>query len=202
MEACMVYRDWGSTIFSPEEFLGHPAASERSELVRGCIRVMTPASAGHGLVSVNILVLLSVHVRQYGLGACFADSTGYTLPNLMNTVRAPDASFVRADRLPREGVGDGFLALAPDLAVEVLSPSESPRNLAEKLDDYFSAGTRAVWVIESATRSVTIHVAGEDPIVLSNDEVLHGGSVLPHFACRVAELFEGLAPQQQVSGER
>ena len=190
----MVYRDWGSTLLNPDEFLLHPAANERSELVRGCIRVMTPASGGHGLVSGKILVLLSAHVRRHGLGVCFADSTGYTLPNLMNTVRAPDASFVRADRLPQEGVSDGFLQLAPDLAVEVLSPSESAADLSGKLDDYFTAGTRAVWVIEAATRSVTIHVPGEDPVVVAEDEVLHGGIVLPDFACSVAELFEGLAP--------
>ena len=54
----MVYRDWGSTLLNPDEFLLHPAANERSELVRGCIRVMTPASGGHGLVSGKILVLL------------------------------------------------------------------------------------------------------------------------------------------------
>ena len=66
--------------------------------------------------------------------------------------------------------------------------------LSEKLDDYFTAGTRAVWVIEAATRSVTIHVPGEDPVVVAEDEVLHGGLVLPDFACSVAELFEGLAP--------
>ena len=190
----MVYRDWGSTLLNPDEFLLHPAANERSELVRGCIRVMTPASGGHGLVSGNIFVLLSVHVRRYGLGVCFADSTGYTLPNLINTVRAPDASFVRADRLPPDGVSDGFLQLAPDLAVEVLSPSESAADVCGKLDDYFTAGTRAVWVIEAATRSVTIHVPGEDPVVVAEDEVLHGGIVLPDFACGVAELFEGLAP--------
>ena len=190
----MVYHDWGSTMVSPDEFLLHPAASERSELVRGCVRVMTPASGGHGLVSGNIFVLLSVHVRRHGLGVCFADSTGYTLPNLMNTVRAPDASFVRTDRLPPEGVNEGFLQLAPDLAVEVLSPSESAADLSEKLDDYFAAGTRAVWVIEAATRSVTIHVLDQQPVVVARDEVLHGGIVLPLFACSVAELFEGLAP--------
>ena len=190
----MVYHDWGSTMVSPDEFLLHPATKERSELVRGYIRVMTPSSGGHGLVSGNVFVLLSLHVRRHRLGVCFADSTGYILPNLVNTVRAPDASFVRADRLPPEGVSDGFLRLAPDLAVEVLSPSESAADFSEKLDDYLAAGTRAVWVIAASTRSVTIHVPGEVPVVVANDEVLHGGSVLPDFACGVAELFEGLAP--------
>ena len=186
--------DWGSALLSPEEFLVHPAARERSELVRGSIRVMTPASGRHGLVSGNIFVLLSVHVRKYRLGVCFADSTGYTLPNLERTVRAPDASFVRADRLPPEGPSNGFLQLAPDLAVEVVSPSESAMSLAEKLEDYFAAGTRAVWVIETDQRSVTVHEAGEARVVVGTGELLRGGSVLPNFVCEVAEVFEGRAP--------
>ena len=190
----MVYSEWGSAMVSPDEFLLHPAASERSELVRGRIRVMTPASGKHGLVSGNIFGLLRSHVRLHRLGICFADSTGYILPNLPNTVRAPDASFVRTDRLPAGGVSDGFLLLAPDLAIEVLSPSESVMSVSEKLDDYFAAGTRAVWVIDPDARSVTVHELGAAPVATGNDDTLRGGSVLPAFACDVAELFEGLAP--------
>ena len=74
----MVHGEWGSAIVSPDEFLLHPAAGERSELVRGRIRVMTPASGKHGLVSGNIFVLLSSHVRQHRLGICFADSFSRT----------------------------------------------------------------------------------------------------------------------------
>jgi Uma2 family endonuclease len=140
----MVYQAGRGVILSADEFLAHPDANERTELVRGRIRMMTPASAPHGLVSGNVFSLLSAHVRQHRLGTCFADSTGYALPNLPNTVRAPDASFVRADRLPAEGISGGFLKLAPDLAVEVLSPSESESDLAEKLADYRIAGTALI----------------------------------------------------------
>ena len=190
----MVYNTDGASILSADEFLLHPAANERTELVRGRLRMMTPASAAHGLVSMTIGRLLSTYVRAHRLGECFADSTGYTLPNLPNTVRAPDASFVRADHLPSAGVGGGFLQLAPDLAVEVLSPSESAADLAEKLADYRVAGTVLVWVIDPATRTVII-VAGDDArTTLGVDETLTGGIVVPGFACGVGELFEGLAP--------
>ena len=122
----MVYHTSGGTLLTADEFLMHPAANERTELVRGHIRMMTPSGLPHGLVSGNVFRLLSTHVRQHRLGVCFADSTGYTLPNLPNTVRAPDASFVRGDRLPPEGISGGFAQLAPDLAVEVLSPASPP----------------------------------------------------------------------------
>lgn len=189
----MVYSTSGATILSAGEFLLHPAANERTELVRGHIRMMTPASAGHGLVSATVLRLLSTYVWQHRLGVCFAGSTGYTLPNLPNTVRAPDASFVRANRLPPDGVTGGFLQLAPDLAVEVLSPSESDADLSEKLADYRVAGTPLVWVIDPARRTVTI-VSTDESIMLGVDDTLIGGDIVPGFACGVAELFEGLAP--------
>ena len=130
---------WAGGIITAAEFEHHPAANERTELVRGSIRMMSPASPAHGLVSGKIFHLLATYVTANQLGVCFADNTGYTLPNLENTVRAPDASYVRADRLPPEGVGYGFFQLAPDLAVEVLSPSESRVDIQEKLSDYLAA---------------------------------------------------------------
>ena len=188
----MVCHDAGAAIVTPNQFLHHPAANERTELVRGHIQVMTPASAAHGLVSGTVLHLLATHVRQHHLGACFADSTGYTLPNLLNTVRAPDASFVRRDRLPTAGVGAGFLDMAPDLAVEVLSPSESRTDVAAKVADYRIAGTPLVWVIDPAARTVTVISATEDDVTLGEDQVLSGGNTLPGFTCAVRCLFEGV----------
>lgn len=190
----MVYRVLDAQLLTANEFLLHSAANERTELVRGRVRMMSPASAAHGLVSLNIARALSNHVREHRLGVCFADSTGYALPNLANTVRAPDASFVRARRLPTEGVGGGFLELAPDLAVEVLSPSESPADLAEKLADYRVAGTSLVWVIDPARRTVMVIADGESIATLGLTDTLRGGGVVPGFACPVDELFEGLAP--------
>lgn len=190
----MVYYSANAGDVTPDEFLVHPAASERVELVRGRICMMTPANAAHGLVSGTIFTLLATHVRHHRLGVCFADSTGYALPNLVNTVRAPDASFVRAERLPPKGVGATFLDMAPDLAVEVLSPSESSTDLAEKLADYRAAGTPVVWVIDPATRTVTVISLVSPDVTLVLADTLTGGDVLPGFTCEVRELFEGLAP--------
>lgn len=104
-----------ATILSPDEFMVHPAAKGRTELVRGRIRMIPPANMVHGLVSATVLRLLSTHVWQHRLGQCFADNTGYTLPNLPNTVRAPDASFIRASRLAPNGVTVDITSLRPTL---------------------------------------------------------------------------------------
>ena len=163
--------------------------------------MMSPASPVHGLVSARIVHLIATYLSTHQLGVCFADSTGYALPNLDNTVRAPDASFVRADRLPPEGVGYGFFHLAPDLAVGVLSPSESRADIQEKLSDYLVAGTALVWLIDAATRSVSVIARAGQLHTLVVGERLTGGAVLPGFSCEVSALFEGLAPAMlKVSG--
>jgi Uma2 family endonuclease len=185
-----------TTLLTADEFLAHPAARERSELVRGEIRMMTPASAPHGIVSGNVYGLLWTFVRANRLGRCFTDGTGFALPGLPNTVRSPDAAFVRGDRLPAGGLPSrsGFLPLAPDLAVEVLSPSETASDLEEKLDDYRVAGTPLVWIVDPAKRRVSV-IAADAPIHwLREGDTLDGGTVLPGFSCPVADLFDGLAP--------
>jgi Uma2 family endonuclease len=100
---------------------------------------------------------------------------------------------VRADRLPPEGIGPGLLRFAPDLAVEVLSPSESASELEEKLADYTAAGTRLIWVVDPARRTVMILDQSRPVRWLQESDVLEGEAVVPGFSCRVAEIFEGIA---------
>src|SRR5215475_6794836 len=138
------------------EFLSHPAASGKSELVRGEIHVMTPASGVHGIVAGRIFVALNAFVEERELGLCFPDNIGFQLPGLDDTVRSPDAAFVRADRLSLESIGTGWVPVTPDLVVEVLSPSETTATLDEKWRDYSSAGTTLMWVIDPAARTVTV----------------------------------------------
>ena len=191
-----------TTLLTADEFLTHPAARERSELVRGAIRMMTPASGAHGIVSGNVFLALSNYVRANRLGRCFTDGTGFALPGLPNTVRSPDAAFVRADRLPPGGLpsASGYLPLAPDLAVEVLSPSETASDLYEKLEDYRAAGAPLVWVVDPAKRRVSVYAADAPVRWLREADTLDGGSVLPGFTCPVAELFDGLAPPDAPAG--
>lgn len=179
-------------LMTPDEFLLHPVADGKPELVRGELRVTPPAGGPHLCVATNVVVLLSVYLKGRALGRAFGDG-GYELVQLARTVRAPDASFVRADRLPAEGIGPGLIKLAPDLAVEVLSPSESASELEEKLDDYLTCGTRLIWVVDPVRRTVMI-VASDAPVRwLREGDILDAGNVIPGFTCAVADLFEGIA---------
>lgn len=180
-------------IMTVEEFLEHPTPEGKAELVRGELRVTPPAGGPHGAAGSNLLFMLTAYVRQHALGRAFGDGVGYQLLRLPHTVRVPDASYVRADRLPEEGIGPGLLKLAPDLAVEVLSPSETASDLEEKLDDFTVAGTPLIWVIDPIRRTVRVIDRSAPVQWLREGDSLYGGNVVPGFSCAVTDIFEGIA---------
>ena len=178
---------------TPEEFLVLPLPDGKAELVRGELRMIPPAGGPHGAAAANLVHLLSTYVRARKLGMVFGDGVGYELTTLPRTVRVPDASFVRADRLPPAGVGPGLLKLAPDLAIEVLLPSESESELEEKLSDYRLSGTALVWVVDPVRRLVRVVGRKEPERTLREGDSLGGGDAVPGFVCAVAQVFEGIA---------
>jgi Uma2 family endonuclease len=113
---------------------------------------------------------------------------------LGDTVRSPDVAFVRAERLPADGIGSGWMTVAPDLVVEVLSPSETTSALDDKLRDYRAAGTRLFWLVDPSARTVSIRgdAAAHEHIAHEGD-VLDGADVLPGFVLPVEQLFARLA---------
>ena len=178
---------------TPDEFLRHAAAAGASELVRGEIRMMTPAGGAQGVIAGVLFVALSRFVDERQIGLCLPDNTGFLLPHLEDTVRSPDVAFIRADRLPPAGVGRGWMNVAPDLVVEVLSPDETPAMLEEKLSDYRVAGTRLMWVVDPVRRGVSIRRVGEVDRWVSEHEELRGEDMLDGFSMPVALLFARLA---------
>ena len=102
---------------------------------------MPPAGGAHGNVAMTIGMFIAAHVRERQLGRAFAAETGFVLARNPDTVRAPDASFVSYDRLAQGELPSGYIEMAPDLAVEVTSPSDSARDVQEKADAWLAAGT-------------------------------------------------------------
>lgn len=98
-------------------------------------------------------------------------------------------AFVAKGRLPQGPAPQGFPRLAPDLAVEIVSPSNTWADVAAKIRDYLEAGTRLVWIVDPRSRTVTVQASGAAPQVLSADEELEGRDVLPGFTIRVGQLF-------------
>ena len=161
----------------------------RYELVRGELRKVVPAGADHGQRTSRLDRYLGLIVDEHNLGETFVGDTGFILATDPDTVRAPDLAFVRKERLPPGELPLGYLRLAPDLAVEVVSPSETAEDVQEKVDDYLRAGTRQVWTVFRKTRSVVIHFANGSTSVLREGDNLDGGDLIPGFSLPVARLF-------------
>lgn len=161
----------------------------RAELREGRLIDMPPPGSEHGDVTMRIGARISVYSEDNDLGRAFAAETGFVLARDPDTVRAPDVGFVKKDHVPLIGTS-GYVNCAPDLAVEVLSPSNTSRDMLMKVADYFAAGTRQVWIVNPKRRTVTIHDSTtQDVDVLRETDTLDGGEVLPGFSILVAKLF-------------
>ena len=174
-------------LLTAADLLALPDDDYRYELVRGKLLRRPLPGLRHGRTVARVVSELGRFVDERQLGAVLAKS-GYHLEWGPDTVRAPDVSFISAERLPPDEFPHGYPTLAPDLAVEVLSPSERPGMRREKMRDYFAAGTRLVWEVDPAQRTITVYRSAQDGTTLAATDELTGAEVLPGFACRVGEL--------------
>jgi Uma2 family endonuclease len=178
-----------STHVTADQLLRMPDDGHRYELVAGELRKMTPAGWRHGAVGGNLHSLLGRHVLQHGLGQLFFAETGFLLARDPDTVRAPDIGFIRKDRLAGEPPEEAFWPGAPDLAVEVVSPSDTTGEVDEKVGSWLEAGAKMVWVVSPKWRSVTVYRSATDIRTLTENDDLDGDDVVPGFRCRVGEIF-------------
>lgn len=141
------------------------------------------------LVAARIIVLLSNFVFSRKLGIVSGEAGMMRI--LAGRVRIPDVAFVSFDRLPnRKSPGVPIPDLVPDLAVEVLSDSNTLREMENKLQEYFTAGTKLVWYVDIKTQSVEVYTSPTQLTRLSGGDILRGGEVLPGFEIAVSKLFE------------
>jgi Uma2 family endonuclease len=157
------------------------------ELIDGEPIELSPAAGRSGWISATIVALLANHVRQTRLGWAFSAETGFILFDDRQTVRSPDAAVVLRNRLAE--LPESFVPMAPDLAVEVLSPSDRMADALAKVAMYLQAGTPLVWLVNPATRTIVVFRSETDPVTLGESDTLDGGDVLPGFSVPVAEIF-------------
>ncbi|HEX2281812.1 MAG TPA: Uma2 family endonuclease [Thermomicrobiales bacterium] len=157
------------------------------ELVDGELIELTPAAGRSSRIGGRLYARLADHVEPNEVGWAFPAETGFVLFADRTTVRSPDAAVVRRDRLAEPP--DSFVPLAPDLAVEVLSPSDRIADALAKIAMYLDAGVRLVWLVDPADQTVTIFRPDTTPSKLAADDALDGGDVLPDFRVPVVEIF-------------
>jgi Uma2 family endonuclease len=174
-----------SHVATEADLLRSPRDGYKYELVDGEI-VMSPAGYRHGVIAVRLTLRLGRYVLDEDLGSVVDSSTGYRLPG--GNVRSPDVSFVAKGRFADEQPPVGFPELAPDLAVEVLSPDDDPRKIMDKVGEYLKAGVRLVWVIDPDRRHAAAYRSPAEAREIGPDGELDGEDVLPGFRCRLSEI--------------
>ncbi len=159
------------------------------ELIDGRIVTMTPAGDDHGNYEGNVYTALRQFVRPNRIGKVRVGEVGIYIRRNPDRVRAADVLFISNERYAQKS-SSGFLDVAPDLIVEVVSPHDRWSAIMQKLRDYFSIGVRLVWVVNPNTRSVFAYRSLTDVREFAETDDLPGDDVLPGFAVRVSQFFE------------
>jgi len=158
------------------------------ELVSGRLVVREPPGLRHGRIISRLAKAMMDHADAHGLGEVLASEIGYHVARDPDTVRAPDISFIARDRTPSADLV-GYPEFAPDIVVEVLSPTDRAGYVNRKVGDWLVGGARLVWVIDPARRMARVYRPdGPDDVVLEG-ELLDGEDVLPGFSFAMRSLF-------------
>lgn len=173
-------------LMTAEELFLH-GPDQSCELIEGELRLMPPPKWLHGRIVNRISWLLTRFVMEHSLGEVACES-GFVIERDPDTVLAPDVSFIASERLPdsREAA---YLSTAPDLVVEVVSPSQSIQEVEDKTERWLRFGVKIVWVAWPNTRTISVHRPGVPPLHLSGDQRLEGDEVLRGFSCTGREVF-------------
>lgn len=163
------------------------------ELCDGKIIAMPPAKPRHGAVIMQLAYFLSAYLQENKIGRLFDGQTGFRLS--IEHCYEPDISFVSTERmkhiLPAGGL-DALFHAAPDLAIEVLSPSDSITKTERRMQLYLSYGARLAWMIDPKNKTARVYRQGQSFEPLRGNQMLTGNSVLPGFRVSLTKVFEGL----------
>ena len=176
-------------LMTAEELLEMPDDGFRYELVRGELRKMAPAGRTHGKRGNRVNYSLSAHVYENNLGEVYLAESGFHLASDPDHVLAPDVAFVSREREESAPEEDGFFPGPPDLAIEVISPSDRYTEVEAKVEEWFNAGTLMVIVVNPRNRTVRVYRSLVDSDLLTEQDTLEGGDVVPGWKLQVADIF-------------
>ena len=177
-----------SHLITADELMRLPDDGHRYELLKGELLTMSPTSGKHGVVAMRLSRILANYIEDSDLGLTFAAETGFRLEHDPDTVLAPDFAFVSRDRISTLP-DDGYVRLAPDLVVEVISPSQSDKEMRLKAVLWISLGVKQVWLVQPKKRTVELFVKTDEHVLLREKDELTGGELIPGFRIRVSEIF-------------
>jgi Uma2 family endonuclease len=161
-------------------------SDQEYEIVAGQPEEKIVGGARHGGVGVRLIVRLAGHVEANQLGGVYGPDTTFQIGE---NQRIPDVAFVSAARLPAAGEPEGIWPMAPDLAVEIISPNDLYEKVISKVEEYLASGVQQVWLISPEHKTVTIYHAPTHTTILREADDLVSEELLPGFRCRIADLF-------------
>jgi Uma2 family endonuclease len=168
-----------------EEFMALPDDGRKYELVDGEVKEV-PTGGRHGELELSISWMLKAAAKSAG-GRLFGPSTGFQMAG--GNIRSPDVSFMKKDRLPGGEAPEGFIDGAPDLAIEIISPSENRSDMLAKVIEYLDSGAQQVWHVFPEAQRVVAYRSLDDITTLHSSDTLEASDLLPGFQCRVSDLF-------------
>jgi Uma2 family endonuclease len=179
-------------LMTADELLVMPNTRFGYELIRGKLKEYMPTGMLHGIIATKIGSHLSFFVEENDLGVVLAAETGFNIFQNPDTVRAPDSAFVSKEKLKKYGFTEKFFPAAPDLAVEVVSPSDRKKDIESKVRDYLEAKVKLVWIIYPKNKVVAVYRQNNIVSILRESDTLEGEDVLPNFQLSLEKLFANL----------
>ena len=177
-------------LLTAEDLLRLSSEGVKGELVRGVLHETVSVGKVHARIAVRIGGEFDRHVRRHRLGQVGGTDGGVLVERDPDTVREPDIYYVSAERLPLDDRSDGYLEVVPELVVEIVSPSDSSREVDEKIQMWLDLGVSMALVVRPVDRTITIHRPGAPALTLTGDDVLDGGEALPGFSLPLSEIFD------------
>ena len=176
-------------LLTADDLLRLSSEGVRGELIRGALSETMPTGREHGQIAVRLAAKLHNFVEPRKLGVLTASDSGVWLERDPDTVREPDVAFFSAETSPPDERVTGYAEAAPDLVVEIVSPSDRPAAVNDKALMWLRYGVRLVWVVRPEERLVDVHRDGHPAVTLDESGALDGLDILPGFSCPVREIF-------------
>ena len=179
-----------TALMTAEELMQLPDDGFRYELVNGELEKMSPPGFPHGRVAMRLGIYVGKFILDQGLGEAVAAETGFKLTSNPDTVLAPDFAFVTNEQFEQGKDIEGYWPGPPELAVEVLSPSDRAGKVKQKISRWFNFGTKQVWIVDPKHSTVTVFRSPSDVTVFSGSDDLEAQDLLPGFRISLGQIFK------------
>ena len=176
-------------LLTADDLLRLDSQGTRGELIRGVFHEIMSSGLEHSKIAAKLTVLLGIFVMPRNLGTLATSDLGVWLERDPDTVREPDIAYFSAARLPPNVRITGYAEVPPDLVVEIVSPSDTRREVRDKARMWLSYGVALVWVVQPDTRTVDVYEPDQAVVSLTDQDTLDGSEVLPGFTCPISDIF-------------